>query len=404
MRLVGPRQHSLGGQTGTISKLIIRVDTDAGLYGLGEADAFLGVVEGISYIREYVKGRDPLHVRPLVSELLYGSLPPHHRLAPEGLLSSGHYACAAMSPTATAYGPIVWAASGVEMALCDLVGKALNTPVSTLLGGRFRDRVRVYLDRSAPAQVEEESAWIDLAATALDQGFTQMKFDIDYMAPDCVEDVWNRSISTRQINRIQERLSLVRENVGADFELCVDCHMHYNVPDAIRLAQALAPLQLSWFEDPAPIQDPDAYAQIRSASPIPICAGEMFTAEQFRLFIGREACDILHPDVMFCGGLHEASKIADLGELHHLPLALHGNGGALATVAAAHVASAARSFLGLEYHFIETPWIGEIVKRDVPLFRDGCVPLTEAPGLGVELNADVCRRYLAPGEQMLGDD
>ena len=181
MRLVGPREHALGGHTGAISKMLVRVDTDVGLYGLGEADAFLGVIEGISYISEYIKGRDPLHVRPLVSELLYGSLPPHHRLAPEGLLSSGHFACAAMSPTATAYGPIVWAASGVEMALCDLVGKALDTPVSTLLGGRFRDRVRVYLDRSAPAQVEEESAWIDLAATALDQGFTQMKFDIDYM-------------------------------------------------------------------------------------------------------------------------------------------------------------------------------------------------------------------------------
>ena len=129
-------------------------------------------------------------------------------------------------------------------------------------------------------------------------------------------------------------------------------------------------------------------------------AGEMLRAEEFGKRIDRGACDILHPDVLFCGGMHELKKIADYGDLHNLPLAIHGNGGALATIAAAHVAAACRNFLGLEYHFIETPWIGAFVSRDVPLFRKGHVPLTDAPGLGVELNAEVCRKYLAPGESL----
>jgi len=305
------------------------------------------------------------------------------------------------SPTATPWGPVVWAVSGVEMALCDLVGKALKTPAYNLLGGKFRDKVRVYLDRSSPLKVTQPAAWKKMAAEAAEAGFTQMKFDIDYIAAESVPDVWNRSLSLAQINRIVDRLALVRETVGRDFELCVDCHRAYNVPNAIRVAQALAPLNLLWLEDPTAMTKPNGCAMVRAKSPIPVCVGEMFIAEQFSLFIDAEACDILHPDILFCGGLHQLCQIAREGELHDLPLAIHGNGGALATVAAAHAASVCRNFLGLEYHFIETAWIGEYVRRDAPLFQDGQVPLTDAPGLGVELDKEVCRKYLAPGEELL---
>jgi L-alanine-DL-glutamate epimerase-like enolase superfamily enzyme len=127
----------------------------------------------------------------------------------------------------------------------------------------------------------------------------------------------------------------------------------------------------------------------------------MFIAEQFRLFIDRKACDIIHPDVIFAGGLHETCKIADYADLHHLPMAMHSNGGSLATIAAAHVAAASRSFLGLEYHFFETEWAGKYVRRiGAPLFQDGYLPLTDAPGLGVELDEEVCGQNLAPGESL----
>jgi galactonate dehydratase len=103
---------------------------------------------------------------------------------------------------------------------------------------------------------------------------------------------------------------------------------------------------------------------------------------------------------MFSGGLHETRRIADYAETHHLPMAMHGNGGCLATIAAAHVAAASRNFVGLEYHFIETAWVGEFVTRSQPLFENGYLQLTDEPGLGVELNEEVCRRYLAPGETL----
>ncbi len=400
MRLRGPRNHGVGGGVSKIAKVVIRVDADNGSYGLGECDDFMGVRQGIAYMHEYFHGRDAFAVNAIVSEMLYGTVSPHPPHARPGEMPSGIIGIAMCSPTATPWGPVVWAVSGVEMALCDLVGKHLQVPVYNLLGGKFRDEVKVYLDRSTPDNIQDLDAWRLMAEDSTRDGFTQMKFDIDFMAADAVKDVWNRTISMTQINRIVERLTAVRQTVGPDFELCVDCHMQYNVPDAIRVANALAPLSLLWLEDPTPITNPDSCAEVRAKSPIPICVGEMFTAEQVRLFVEHKACDILHPDIMFCGGMHEMQRIAQYGELHHLPIAMHGNGGALATIAAANVAATCRNFLGVEYHCIETPWIGSFVRRDVPLFRDGKVPLSNAPGLGVELDLEVCRAHLAPGEKL----
>jgi L-alanine-DL-glutamate epimerase-like enolase superfamily enzyme len=201
------------------------------------------------------------------------------------------------------------------------------------------------------------------------------------------------------------RMTAVRETVGPDFELCVDLHSQYNVPDAIRIANALAPLNLLWLEDPTESINVDAYLAVKEAIPMPLCVGEMFIAEQFRLFIDHGAIDILHPDILFCGGMHDMRRIADYADLHRLPMAMHGNGGALAAIAAAQVAAASRNFLGLEYHFIETPWLSQYVRRiganaGRGLFEDGQIVLSDAPGLGVELDAQVCRANLASGQSL----
>lgn len=399
LRLFGPLIHGQGGPgDGRIGKVIVRVDTDAGVFGLGEVDDFAGVYDALRYMKHYFHGRDPFAMNAIVSELLYGTLPPHPETAKHGLMQETLIACPSSSPTATTIGPVAWAASGVEMALCDLAGKALGTPAYNLLGGAFRDKVRVYLDRSCPDDVRDLNAWKKLAKDSLTGGFKFLKFDIDYIASDRTPDVWNRSLSTEQINRAVERLAAVREVLGPDIELSVDCHRQYNVPDAVRLAHALEPFGLMWLEDPTPTANPDSCAHVREKSPIPICVGEMFLAEEFRTFINRGACDILHPDILFCGGCHEMRKIADYGELNHLPLAIHGNGGAIAAIAAAHVAAASRNFLGLEYHFIDTPWIAEFAVRDTPLFRNGYLELTDAPGFGIELNRDLCKKYRVAGD------
>lgn len=404
MKLTGPLYHAPGGVEGQASKMLIRVDTDAGIYGLGEAECFMGVVEGVQWIKNYLVGRSPFEIRPLVSEMLFGSLPPctnySDRLGKKSAKSVVTYS--GWSPTATETGPIVWAASGVEMALCDIVGKALKTPAYNLFGGKFRDIARIYLDRSVPEDITDLDAWREIASKSVDMGFNQIKFDVDYTADDFTDDIWNRALTSKQISVIGERLKVVREAIGWDVELCVDAHRVYNAIDAVRLINELAPLKLFWFEDPVAGINYDACAYVKDKSPIAICLGEMFIPDQFRTAIGNNACDIIHPDIMFVGGMHAIKQVSDYAELHSIPTAMHGNGGCLATIAAANVAAACRSFLSIEYHFIETNWIGSFVKRqgDTPLFKDGHVPLIDAPGLGVELNEEVCKKYLAPGEAL----
>lgn len=390
MRIEGLDEHGFGGQPRVSGVLIVRVDTDEGIYGLGEVQDFLGVRDAIDNIREVLIGADPLAVQPFVTAMLYGRMP-HSKM------SIDH----SMSPTATAVGPVVWAVSGVEMALCDLAGKAFNTPVYNLLGGKYRDRILIYADRSCPVNIADLDQWRELARAARDDGFRVIKFDIDVTAFDYTDDEWNRAIPLRQLNKIVERLTAVRAAVGWDVELTVDGHMHYDVRDSIRLANALADLKLMWLEDPTPIINPDALARVRDKSPIAICAGEMFITEQFRLFIDRGALDIVHPDVLFSGGLHETKKIADYADQHYIPLALHNNGGALATIAAAHVAASSRNFLGLECHFLGSKFLEDFIDRGAPLFDNGHVCLTDSPGLGLELNIAVCKKHMVAGELLV---
>ena len=268
MRLFGPLIHGVGGETGgMIGKVVVRVDTDAGIYGLGEADDFMGVREAITYMHHYFMGRDPFEANPIISELLWASLPPHPPTARHGTMPGGIVAVPSSSPTAIPLGPVAWAASAVDIALCDLIGKALGVPAYTLLGGKFRDRIRIYLDRSSPPEIEKPESWRAMARAAVDAGFTQAKFDIDFVASDRQADVWNRSLTLDQINRMVERLAIVRDAVGPDFELCVDLHRQYNVPDAIRVANALAPLNLLWLEDPTADTDLDAYVAVRARQP-----------------------------------------------------------------------------------------------------------------------------------------
>jgi galactonate dehydratase len=228
-----------------------------------------------------------------------------------------------------------------------------------------------------------------------------MKFDLEWVAPDFNRDPWNRSARIDQINRTVERLMAVREAVGWDVEISVDAHMSYDADSAIRFAQALEPVRLRWFEDPVPILNFDAQAHVRAQSSIPICAGEMLVPDQFREMIAAEAVDIVHPDLLFVGGLHEARKVADYADLNGIPLALHNNGGGVNTVAAAHVAAASPNFIGLEVHFWGAMWMGDVIRREgVPLIQDGFVPLTDAPGFGMEIDEAVARPLLAPGESL----
>lgn len=384
--LEGTDPHGIGGRPRMRRVLVIQVDTDRGISGLGEAALFQGVPESLEHCARWLIGRDPFDVALFVRTMLYGGLPPYHPF---------------ISPTATPTGSIAWAVSGIEMALWDVLGKALEVPVYSLLGGKVREQVRIYLDRSGVVEVADPDAWRSVARRARDDGFPDMKFDIEQVAPELTRDPFNRSMSKRQLDVVAERLGYVREAAGPEAEIALDCHMLYNVPTAVALAEQVEGIRPRWLEDPLPMTNPDALADVRSRTRIPICTGEMFIAEQFRLFLARQACDIVHPDVLFVGGLSEARAVAVLADLNYLEFAMHNNGSGIATMAAAHVAAATPNFIGLEYHFYDAKWMVDIVRREGAFFQDGFVRLTDAPGLGIELNEAVCRQFAASDDWLV---
>lgn len=393
MRVEGPDPGGIGGKARTYSFLLVRVDTDGGVHGIGEALDFPGVRSVVDSAGAWLVGRDPLRIGPVVRGLLYGALP----------AAGDAPAPSIMSATATVAGPPAWAAAGLEIALWDLAGKALGAPVHQLLGGAYRDRVRVYLDRSGVADVADLGAWARLGERAVADGYDWLKLDLEQIAPDHQPDPWNRQVGTAALAAIRARVGAVRDAIGPDIDLGLDGHMSHDVESAIRVGITLGDLGLRWYEDPVPITSLESLARVRDAQPIPIAAGETFTAEQFRQAFEADALDIAHPDVLFIGGLGEARRATCLADLWNAPVAFHDNGAAVATIATAHVAASVPNLLGMEYHFHDATWVGALARRDVPLFRDGGVPLTDAPGLGLELDRDVCRAHLAAGEAWFGD-
>ena len=192
--------------------------------------------------------------------------------------------------------------------------------------------------------------------------------------------------------------------MGNNAEISVDCHMHYDVVSSIELSKVLHSIGITWLEDPVPVMDLDSLAEIRQKSLVPICAGEMYTFDLAKLAINNKAVDILHPDILFAGGLHETKKICELANSHGLPVAFHNNSTALGFTATAHLGSSIANIIASEYHFYNADWSKKWINRSnsLPLIEDGFIKLDDTPGLGCELNEDVCKKLLAPGEKYIG--
>ena len=189
MVLRGQDNHGLGGMPRTWHFIVVKIETNNGLSGYGECPhwqrGYFGVRETIDYIGQRLIGSNPFDVKRIVEEHFNGARPPHQpRSLPATILPVG---------------PIVWAMSGIEMALLDIIGKHSNIPVNVLLGGKFREKIPVYLDRSGPRDVTDLDEWKKLAEATINAGYRKFKFDIDFVAPDFVSDVWSRSLGREQL-------------------------------------------------------------------------------------------------------------------------------------------------------------------------------------------------------------
>src|SRR5689334_16005462 len=239
------------------------------------------------------------------------------------------------------------AASGVEMALWDLAGKALGVPTSTLLGGRSRQKVRVY-DHAAPRNMLDKASCREWAqkVKADPAGFTGHKFGFPL---DRERDPGNRVLSPKELIQIREGFDNFREAIGWDHDLMVHCHWEYDLRTAIQIADAVEGIKPVWLEDPLPVDYSDSWKRLCAASKVPICMGEnLARREGFKDFILNQGADILHPDLRNAGGFLETKRIADMAHVFGLPMANHNTGSQVCTYASAQWAASIRDYIGLE--------------------------------------------------------
>jgi len=352
--------------------IFVKVETDqSGLYGWGEASlewktrAVVGAVEDFAVM---LIGEDPARIEHIFQKLY------RHSFFRMGVIGMS-------------------AISGIEQALWDIKGKALNQPVYQLLGGRVRDRVRMYThlgggDMRAVYDTQgskNPALFSEKAQAVVSQGYTALKVLI--------------TPPTESLNSIAaykyaaECMESIRLSVGDEIDIMVDCHGRHSPGNALEFCRVLAPYRPYFLEEPVPPENIDALAEVRRASPIPIATGErLLTRHDFRQIFEKQACHIIQPDLCHCGGLWEAKKIAAMAEAYYLGVAPHNPLGPVANAAALHFALSTPNFLIQEDMLGDVPWRWDVVQSSLITKAGYWLPTSE-PGLGIEVNEREAARH-----------
>lgn len=330
--------------------LFVKVETDEGLYGIGEASGWPRVVEtAVQDLATILIGEDSSRIERLWQKMLLAQM--GHGMT--GVVGAG-------------------AMTGIEIALWDLQGKRLGRPVADLLGGRVRDSVRVYAHAGTPER----------AAELIERGYTALKCG-------------GHRTPVRTVARL-------REAVGDDIDLCIDVHgpPWFTVPDAIRVGQALEEFDLLFYEDPVPPENVESIAAVAAAVDIPLACGERSsTLWGFHDLIERGGVDVVQPDMGRAGGFLQMKKIAALAEARHIQVAPHdGSNGPVCEAAAVHLLASIPNCLILEHLADDVPWRYEVCTRLEPV--DSHIAVPAASGLGVEFNEEVACAH--PGGSNVG--
>lgn len=301
---------------------------------------------------------------------------------------------------------------GVEMALWDLAGKAYNVPVYQMLGGKFRDQVRLYADTP---QSGDPKVFGERLKRRMDAGFTFLKMDVGVGLVENIPGTVSRPLGTssREFGRVQhmftgmeltekgvelmaEYVGRVRDVVGIEVPLAADHFGHIGVNSCIRLGKALQKHNIAWLEDMIPWQYPELWKQITDEVDIPTLTGEdIFLKEPFMELCQKHAVDMIHPDLASSGGILETKKIGDMAQEHGVAMAMHFAGSPISFMANIHCAAATENFVALEHHSVDVEWWEDMVTGPMkPLVQKGFAHVPNGPGLGIEVVGDVVRQHL----------
>lgn len=340
----------------------IKVETDEGLYGWGEASlgtqemALSGCVEDL---KRLVVGRNPLEIEKMRFEIY------------RDIYWKG--------------GPVMMSAlSGIEMACWDIMGRFFNVPVSTLLGGKIRDRVKMYANAWFVDAREPE----DFAACAkktVAMGIKALKWDPFGKS--------HMAIETTQLAKSVDIVAAVREAVGPDVDLLIECHGRFDPYTGVKIAKALEPYNIFLLEEPCPPDNFDALAAVRAKSNIPISAGErVYSIYGFNDLFTKNAVDIAQPDIFHAGGIYESKKIAAMAEARHIPVSFHNPSGPISNAAILQLAATVPNFLIHEIMVTDGTFRTKMTDEWVD-FEDGCILVNDKPGLGIEVNEDEIAKH-----------
>jgi len=300
--------------------------------------------------------------------------------------------------------------SGVEMALWDLAGKAYGVPVYQMLGGRYRDRIRLYADTP--------DGRVSGLKKRIEQGFTFLKYDcgirnvrnvpgaLSYPTRDAnwygKHPFTGIQLSDKGAALLGERFAEARKEVGWEIPIASDHFGHIDVNSCIKLGKALQPYQLAWLEDMVPWEYTDMLKEIKNAVDVPLLTGEdIYLLDGFKPLIDERAVDMIHPDLATAGGVLETKKIGDYAEQHGVAMAMHFAGTPVSFMANLHCAAATENFIALEHHSVDVEWWEDLVTGiDKPLHADGFARVPQGPGLGIDLNLDVVKEHLGQGQEL----
>ncbi len=372
---------------------IIRIDTNQGISGLGE------VRDGASwryamFLKSRILGMNPCSVEMIFKRIKQFGF--HGR--------QGGGVC------------------GVEMALWDLAGKAYNVPAYQLLGGKYRDKVRLYADTPEGENEADFAAKVNKRIN--EEGFTFMKMDFGI---ELLKDIpgtttnsnfwdigqqWSNTqmtyggtehpftqiqITDKGLDIMTQRIAMVREKIGYQIPLASDHYGHFDHNNAIRLGRAVEKYRLAWLEDLIPWRLTDQWRQITESIETPTLTGEdIYLKEEFIRLIDARAVDLVHPDLATSGGLLETKKIGDYAEERGVAMAMHFAGSPISFMANVHCAAATQNFVALEHHSVDVDYWASLVKTKKPMVEKGFANVPDSPGLGVELNEEVVKKHLDP--------
>lgn len=336
--------------------IFLHVHTDSGLRGIGELRAgrnYQDRIQAVRRLEQELIGRDPRRIQAIL-----------HAFTPR------------IPERAT-----LCALSAVDMALWDLLGKALDAPVHQLLGGLCHERIRLYANINRATTQRTPEGFARNAAAAVAEGFDAVK-----LAP--FDQMARQMDTAAQAAPGIDCMTAVREAIGPDVDLLIDCHSHFTPRGAREVAEALRPLDLFWYEQPVPENDLAVFAQVKEECGLPVAGGEgRMLRPAFWDVLYHHAMDMIMPDVTVVGGISELTRVAAMAEAAGVPTAPHGPFGPLTIAAGAHAMGPQNGFLILEYGWGEIPWRLQLTEP-AERIEAGHLILDDRPGLGLELNMD----------------